>query len=242
MLEIKSLCLKYDEFTALDDINLTINKGEVFGIIGMSGAGKTSLIRCLCGLEMPVSGSINIDNKNLNNLNNKDKRALSNDIGVVFQGYNLLMQKNIFNNIALPLSIQQLDKSYIQKKVMELLDLVDLKDKAYTYPSKLSGGQKQRVAIARALASNPKILLLDEITSALDPLNTKAIIQLLKQINKESDVTIILITHEINIVKLLCERMCVIDEGKIIEIGHVKEIFENPKYNITKLLLGKEDL
>lgn len=223
---------------ALKNINLNVEKGDVFGIIGMSGAGKTTLLRCLSLLEQPTKGKIYIDNVETSALSNADLIKVRKKMGVVFQGFNLLMQKNVFDNIAFPLKINKIDKLSIQKRVDELLDLVGLKDKAKAYPSQLSGGQKQRVAIARALASNPQILLCDEPTSALDPLTTKQILDLLKEINTKLNVTIVIITHNMSTAKAICNKIAVVDSGEVVENAKTDEIFENPKNSVTKLLIN----
>lgn len=233
---------KRDETVALQDVNLQIKKGEIFGIIGMSGAGKSTLLRCLAMLEEPTSGEIELDGKALSRLNSQEKRAAHRQMGVVFQGYNLLMQRNVSQNIAFPLKLAKLSKQEVDERVTELLRLVGLEEKARAYPSQLSGGQKQRVALARALATNPKVLLCDEPTSALDSLTTKSVLALLKDINKKLGVTIIIITHEIGVVKAICDHVAVIDASQFVEIGPKKEIFANPKSDITKLLLGHEEI
>lgn len=225
---------------ALQDASLQIDNGDIFGIIGMSGAGKTTLMRCIAMLEQPTSGTVEIDGIDVATINGVQKRQLRRKIGVIFQGYNLLMQKTVFDNVAFGMSIVGADKKSIKKRVIELLELVGLSDKAKAYPSQLSGGQKQRVAIARALAVNPEVLLCDEPTSALDSFTTKAILTLLKDINKRLGVTIIIITHEIGVVKAICNKVVVIDNSRFVEMGKTKAVFDNPQANITKLLLGTE--
>ncbi len=222
---------------ALDNINLQIHKGDVFGIIGMSGAGKSTLLKCLAMLEKPTQGKIFIDSIDINTANKKDILEIRRQMGVVFQGYNLLNQSTIFENIAFPLKLAKTDKSEIDKRVNQLLDIIDLTDKANNYPSQLSGGQKQRVAIARALATNPKIILCDEPTSALDPLTTKQILSLLKNINTRFGITIVIITHEIDVVKSICNKVAIINNGKVVEHGETNIVFSFPQCDITKSLL-----
>lgn len=226
------------DVTALKDVSIHIEKGDIFGIIGMSGAGKSTLLRCMGMLEKPTSGAIYLDEKDTKNLKAKEISELKKKIGVIFQGYNLLMQRSVFENVAFPLELVKYPKSEIKPKVEKLLEVVGLLDKANAYPSQLSGGQKQRVAIARALANDPEVILCDEPTSALDSLTTKSILTLLKDINKKLNVTVVIITHEIGVVKATCNKVAVIDSNSIVETGSVKEIFEQPKSEVTKLLLG----
>ncbi|MGI5966797.1 MULTISPECIES: methionine ABC transporter ATP-binding protein [Anaerotruncus] len=244
MIEIKHLCKRFHdksgEVVALNDVNLTIEKGDIFGIIGMSGAGKSTLLRCLSTLETPTSGTVELDGVNLSSLAGRQLIETRRKMGVVFQGYNLLMQRTVAQNVAFPLELAGADKAAIKKRVAELLDLVGLGDKAGSYPSQLSGGQKQRVAIARALATSPEVLFCDEPTSALDSLTTKAVLELLKDINQKMSVTIVIITHEISVVKSICNKVAVIDAANFVEWGGTREIFEAPKSDITKLLLGYE--
>ena len=223
---------------ALNDICLHVEKGDIFGIIGMSGAGKSTLMRCISLLEQPSSGSIYMDGQNLQELNSKQLLQLRKQIGIIFQGYNLLMQKNIRKNIAFPLELSKRPPEEIQSRVDELLELVGLSDKADAYPAQLSGGQRQRVAIARALASNPKVLLCDEPTSALDPLTTQAILDLLVDINQKLGVTIIIITHELNVVRSICGKVAVIDNGCIVEKGTTAQVMEHPQSDIGKKLIS----
>ncbi|MTI68914.1 MAG: ATP-binding cassette domain-containing protein [Firmicutes bacterium] len=229
------------KFKALDDINLEIKENEIFGVIGLSGAGKSTLIRTINRLEEPTKGHININGENILNFNKKELRGLRKNIGMIFQSFNLLNSKTVFENIAFPLRLQKLDKEYIEKRVNELLDLVNLKDKKNTYPSQLSGGQKQRVAIARALANNPNILLCDEATSSLDPKTTKKILTLLKDIQKKLDLTIVLITHEMEVIKEICNRVAIMENGKIIELDTVTEVFTNPKTETSKSFINKSN-
>ncbi|MPW26182.1 ATP-binding cassette domain-containing protein [Alkalibaculum sp. M08DMB] len=225
----KTFTTKDGEIKALDNINLTIHKGDIFGIIGMSGAGKSTLVRCINFLEVPTEGTVIVDNKNLATLNNKRLRELRRTMGMIFQQFNLLMQKTVIENICFPLEISGVSKSDSKIRAKELLELVGLKDKENAYPSQLSGGQKQRVAIARALSTNPKVLLCDEATSALDPNTTRSILELLKDINKTLNITIVIITHEMAVIEEICSHVAIIDESKIAETGRVQDIFTHPK-------------
>ncbi len=226
------------EVHALQDVDLHVAPGDIYGIIGMSGAGKSTLIRCISLLEAPSSGSIALDGRDVSQIKGRELQELRKKIGVIFQGYNLLMQRNIRQNIAFPLELAKLPKAEIQKRVDELLEIVGLADKGDFYPAQLSGGQRQRVAIARALANNPKVLLCDEPTSALDPLTTRSILELLEDINRKLGVTIIIITHELSVVRRLCRKVAVLDKGRIVEQGLTSDIMEKPQNDITKLLIS----
>ena len=244
-IEIKNLTKKFeingDSIVALKDINLTIDKGEIFGIIGMSGAGKSTLVRTINYLEKPSKGDVYIDNISMASLSAKDLRKKRREIGMIFQNFNLLEQKNVIDNICFPLEIAGVKKKEAKKKARKLLDTVSLSDKEKAYPSQLSGGQKQRVAIARALASNPEILLCDEATSALDPQTAGSILNLLKEINKKFNIIIIIITHQMSVVTEICDRVAIIDSGRLVEEGKVSDIFANPKSDVAKeLIIGKE--
>ena len=228
------------EISALTNVNIHIAKGDIFGIIGMSGAGKSTLLRMLCLLEKPTKGSLSVLGKSTEHLKGKELLAARRNIGVVFQGYNLLMQRTVFENIAFPLRLSGTKKDDVTKRVTELLEIVGLSDKANEYPSHLSGGQKQRVAIARALSSAPEILLCDEPTSALDPLSTKNILNLLKKINSELNVTVVIVTHEMGVIKNICTRVAVLEDSKIVEEGDKSSIVNSPSHFSTKLLLGLE--
>lgn len=217
------------EIHALKEINLNIQQGTIFGVIGASGAGKSTLIRCVNMLEKPTSGSVVVDGVDLTTLTNKQLCQARRNIGMIFQHFNLLSSRTVFENVALPLELAGKPMSQISAKVTELLDLVGLADKRDTYPANLSGGQKQRVAIARALASDPKVLLCDEATSALDPATTQSILELLKQINRKLNITILLITHEMDVVKSICHEVAIIGDGQLVEKGTVGEIFAHPK-------------
>ena len=219
--------------TAVTDINLHIAKGTIFGVIGSSGAGKSTLIRCVNMLEAPSSGSIIVDGVDLTTLSKKQLVETRRNIGMIFQHFNLLSSRTVFDNVALPLELAGKDKSQITTKVTELLKLVGLADKHESYPSNLSGGQKQRVAIARALASDPSVLLCDEATSALDPATTQSILELLKEINRKLNITILLITHEMEVVKSICHEVAIIGGGELVEKGTVGDIFAHPKTELA---------
>ena len=222
------------KLTALDNVSLDIPKGHICGVIGASGAGKSTLIRCVNLLEKPTVGSVIIDSKDLTQLSDAELVLERRNIGMIFQHFNLLSSRTVFGNVALPLELEGTPKEKIEAKVNELLSLVGLSDKKNVYPSNLSGGQKQRVAIARALASNPKVLLCDEATSALDPATTHSILKLLKEINRTLGITILLITHEMDVVKRICDLVAIIDHGKLIEQGSVSDIFSNPKTELAQ--------
>ncbi|MBE1554287.1 methionine ABC transporter ATP-binding protein [Sporosarcina limicola] len=238
MIQIKDLSKIYTTkervVKGVDNVSLNITTGEVFGIVGYSGAGKSSLIRCLNLLEKPTSGEIKIDGLNLMKLRGRKLRQARLKIGMIFQHFHLISQKTIYENIAFALRAAKTPASQINKRVTELLEMVGLADKRDVYPAQLSGGQKQRVGIARALANNPSVLLCDEATSALDPNTTLSILRLLKKINKELKITIVLITHEMNVVKEICDRMAIMQDGKVIEEGAVYDIFSGPKEELTK--------
>ncbi|MEH0831853.1 methionine ABC transporter ATP-binding protein MetN [Pectobacterium cacticida] len=215
--------------TALDDVSLHVPAGQIYGVIGASGAGKSTLIRCVNLLERPTEGKVLVDGQELTQLSDRELTRARRQIGMIFQHFNLLASRTVFGNIALPLELDNMPKADIVKRVNELLDLVGLADKHDVYPANLSGGQKQRVAIARALASNPKVLLCDEATSALDPATTRSILKLLKDINRRLGLTILLITHEMDVVKRICDRVAVISGGRLIEQDTVSEVFSHPK-------------
>ena len=230
------------DVVALHDINMHVERGEIFGVIGMSGAGKSTLLRCIAQLETPTEGHIYIDGDDISRLSGNESLALRKRVGVIFQGYHLLMQRTVRANIAFPLELERMPKDRIDARVNELLELVGLSEKADAYPSQLSGGQMQRVAIARALANEPKIILCDEPTSALDSLTTKSILGLLKDINKKLGVTVFIITHEIGVVKAICDKVAVINDGRLVEQGETEKILRDPQHPATKLLLGIEDI
>ena len=241
MIELKHLGKIYTSASgsveALKDVNLTIAGGEIFGIIGLSGAGKSTLVRCINLLERPTSGEVWVDGKNLTALDRKELLAMRRQIGMIFQSFNLLEQRSVLRNVCFPLEIGGTPKAEAKKRAEELLNIVGLGDKAASYPSQLSGGQKQRVAIARALATNPKYLLCDEATSALDPNTTRAILELLREINKTLGVTIIIITHEMKVIDQICDRVAVIDHSSIAEEGKVADVFTNPQSAIARELV-----
>ncbi len=237
MIEIKDVNKVFyqgsKEIIALKDINLHIAKGTIFGVIGSSGAGKSTLIRCVNMLEAPTSGSIIVDGTDLTTLSKKQLVETRRNIGMIFQHFNLLSSRTVFDNVALPLELAGKDKTHISSKVTELLKLVSLEDKHESYPANLSGGQKQRVAIARALASDPSVLLCDEATSALDPATTQSILELLKKINRQLEITILLITHEMEVVKSICHEVAIIGGGELVEKGTVGDIFAHPKTELA---------
>ena len=231
---------KYGEVNALKNISLSIESGDIFGIIGMSGAGKSTLVRCMNFLEVPTSGRVLIPGKSLADFSEKELRAQRQQIGMIFQHFNLLMQKSVLENVCFPLYIQGKRKKEARERAVKLLELVDLKDKVNAYPSQLSGGQKQRVAIARALASDPKILLCDEATSALDPQTTSSILELLKDINRRFGITIVIITHQMSVVREICNRVAIMKEGVVEEEGLVSEIFTHPRSQVARELIRKD--
>ena len=222
------------KLTALDNVSLHVPKGQICGVIGASGAGKSTLIRCVNLLERPTHGAVLIDDVDLTQLSEAELVKTRRQIGMIFQHFNLLTSRTVFENVALPLELENKSKAEIQEKTTALLALVGLSDKHNVYPANLSGGQKQRVAIARALASDPKVLLCDEATSALDPATTQSILKLLKEINRTLGITILLITHEMEVVKRICDQVAVIDKGRLIEQGTVSEIFSNPKTELAQ--------
>ena len=226
------------EFKALDDVSIEIRPGEIFGIIGRSGAGKSTLVRCINLLNRPSEGTVTVDGKNLTELSEDELRESRRSIGMIFQHFNLLSSRTVYDNVALPLELVGTPKNVIREKVEPLLKLVGLTEHAHKYPSQLSGGQKQRVGIARALTNDHKVLLSDEATSALDPETTVATLALLKRINKELGLTIVMITHEMQVVKQICERVVVMNYGKIVEQGKVVDIFMSPQHETTKALIG----
>jgi D-methionine transport system ATP-binding protein len=242
MIEIKNVTKIYStkkkQVVGVDNVSLTIQDGEIFGIIGYSGAGKSTLLRCLNLLERPTSGQVVIDGVDLTALDDKQLRQARLKIGMIFQHFYLVSSKTVFENVAFALKAAKKPKDEIKKRVHELLEMVGLSDKRDVYPSQLSGGQKQRVGIARALANDPTVLLCDEATSALDPSTTKSILALLKKINRELGITIVLITHEMEVVKDICDRVAVMQNGKIIELGTVYDIFTNPQEELTKSFIN----
>lgn len=225
---------------ALKDINLNIEAGDIYGIIGMSGAGKSTLVRCLNYLEKPTDGQVIVAGKELGSLTEKELRKQRSDIAMIFQHFNLLMQKSVLDNVCFPLLIQKVDKKEAKQRARELLATVGLSEKEKAYPAQLSGGQKQRVAIARALASNPRILLCDEATSALDPQTTASILDLLKQINKDLGITVVIITHQMAVIREICNKVAIIEGGVLVENGFVEDIFNHPKSQAARELILRD--
>ncbi len=242
MIELKNVTKifrqKHREITALSEISLTVPKGKIFGIIGASGAGKSTLIRCVNLLERPTSGEVIVDGQNLVKLKPAQLSVARKEIGMIFQHFNLLSSRTVRQNIAFQLELNHTPKAEIRRRVDELLALVGITEKADEYPANLSGGQKQRVAIARTLAGNPKVLLCDEATSALDPETTRSILELLKDINQQFQITILLITHEMNVIKMICDEVAVISEGKLIDNGKVSKVFSHPKTSLTRKFIA----
>ena len=233
----KSFDTKDGTVEALKNVNLSIESGDIYGIISMSGAGKSTLVRCINFLEVPTKGRVLINGKSLGDYTSRELRKQREDIGMIFQHFNLLMQKNVLENVCFPLYIQGKSKKDARKRAKELLDIVGLGDRTGAFPAQLSGGQKQRVAIARALASDPKILLCDEATSALDPQTTKSVLELLKQINRDYGITIVVVTHEMSVGQEICNQVAILNEGNVVETGSVSEIFTAPKSPEAKSLI-----
>lgn len=241
MIKIKNVSKSFSDTKVLKDIDLNIEKGEIIGIVGHSGAGKSTLLRCLNGLETYDSGSINAIGNEIKGLNEKKLRSFRKRLGMIFQNFNLLNRKNVFDNVALPLEVWKVDKKEIKERVTKLLELVGLQDKMDSMPRDLSGGQKQRVAIARALALEPDILLCDEATSALDPNTTKSILNLIKEINEKLNITVVVVTHQMEVVKQICSRVAIMEAGEIKTLGVVDELFLKPDAHLEKLL-GEEEV
>ena len=241
MIQVENLCKSFSTkngtVEAARNISFSIEKGEIFGIIGLSGAGKSTLVRCLNLLERPTSGTVRVNGKNLTKLSEKELRKERQNIGMIFQHFNLLMQRTALDNVCFPMEIAGISKKEARKKALEYLKVVGLEEKALSYPSQLSGGQKQRVAIARVLASDPKILLCDEATSALDPQTTKAILELIKEINRDYGITVVVITHEMSVVQEICNRVAVLESGTLVESGTVEELFRSPKTEAARRLV-----
>ena len=241
MIQVENLCKRFNTkggtVEAAKNISFSIEKGEIFGIIGLSGAGKSTLVRCLNLLERPTSGTVRVNGKNLTELSEKELRKERQKIGMIFQHFNLLMQRTALDNVCFPMEIAGIKKAEARKKALEYLKIVGLEEKALSYPSQLSGGQKQRVAIARVLASDPQILLCDEATSALDPQTTKAILELIKEINRDYGITVVVITPEMSVVQEICDKVAVLERGALVEIGTVEELFRNPKTDEAKKLV-----
>ena len=241
MIQVENLCKSFSTKSgtveAARNISFSIEKGEIFGIIGLSGAGKSTLVRCLNLLERPTSGSVWVNGKNLTELSERELRKERQNIGMIFQHFNLLMQRTALDNVCFPMEIVGISKKEARKKALEYLKIVGLEEKALSYPSQLSGGQKQRVAIARVLASDPEILLCDEATSALDPQTTKSILELIRKINKEYGITVVVITHEMSVVQEICNRVAVLERGVLVESGTVDELFRSPKTEAARRLV-----
>ena len=241
MIQVENLCKRFETkggtVEAAKNISFSIEKGEIFGIIGLSGAGKSTLVRCLNLLERPTSGTVKVNGKNLTELSEKELRKERQKIGMIFQHFNLLMQRTALANVCFPMEIAGIGKAESRKKALEYLRIVGLEEKALSYPSQLSGGQKQRVAIARVLASDPQILLCDEATSALDPQTTKAILELIKEINRDYGITVVVITHEMSVVQEICDKVAVLERGSLVETGTVEELFRNPKTDEARKLV-----
>ena len=244
MIEIKNLSKTYETadgiVTALKDVSLTVEDGDIYGIIGMSGAGKSTLVRCINLLEKPTEGSVIVNGCELGKLTEAQLRKERQEITMIFQGFNLLMQRTCLKNVCFPLELIGMKKAEAEKKALELLDTVGLKDKANSYPAQLSGGQQQRVAIARALATNPKVLLCDEATSALDPTTTNSILELIREINEKMGITVIIITHQMSVVEQICKHVAILDGGQVAETGEVAEVFAHPKSQAARKLVFPE--
>lgn len=244
MIQVENLYKTYESASgesheALKGVSLTIEDGSIFGIIGQSGAGKSTLVRCLNLLEHPTSGKVIINDRDITNLTGKELLEFRASVGMIFQNFSLFQQRSVLRNVMFPLELRKADRQQSEKRARELLELVGLADKCEKYPSQLSGGQQQRVAIARALVNNPSIMLCDEATSALDSMTTHSILKLLKDINEELGVTIVLITHSLTVAELICDNIVVIDDGLIVESGKTEEVFANPQSDVTRKLLEK---
>ena len=241
MIELKNLSKRFvtadGTVNALENVNLTINNGEIYGIIGMSGAGKSTLVRCINMLERPTEGSVMIDGRDIGALSEKELREVRRKVTMIFQGFNLLMQRTCLKNICFPLELSGMKKADAKKRAMELLEIVGLPDKANAYPAQLSGGQKQRIAIARALATDPEVLLCDEATSALDPKTTHSILELIREINQKIGITVIIITHQMSVIEEVCDHVAILDHGVVVEEGEVGMVFSNPKSDAARRLV-----
>ena len=244
MIELKNLSKSFETadgtVNALKNVNLTINNGDIYGIIGMSGAGKSTLVRCINMLERPTEGSVLIDGRDLGALSEKELRGVRRNITMIFQSFNLLMQRTCLKNICFPLELSGMKRADAKKRAMELLEIVGLPDKANAYPAQLSGGQKQRIAIARALTTNPEVLLCDEATSALDPKTTHSILELIREINRKTGITVVIITHQMSVIEEICDRVAILDEGVVVEEGDVGTVFSDPQSEAAKRLVFPE--
>lgn len=241
MIELKNLSKSFETadgtVNALKNVNLTINDGDIYGIIGMSGAGKSTLVRCINMLERPTEGSVLIDGRDIGALSEKELRGVRRNITMIFQSFNLLMQRTCLKNICFPLELSGMKRADAKKRAMELLEIVGLPDKANAYPAQLSGGQKQRIAIARALTTNPEVLLCDEATSALDPKTTHSILELIREINRKTGITVVIITHQMSVIEEICDRVAILDEGVVVEEGDVGTVFSDPQSEAAKRLV-----
>ena len=244
MIELKNLSKSFETadgtVNALKNVNLTINDGDIYGIIGMSGAGKSTLVRCINMLERPTEGSVLIDGLDIGALSEKELRGVRRNITMIFQSFNLLMQRTCLKNICFPLELSGMKRADAKKRAMELLEIVGLPDKANAYPAQLSGGQKQRIAIARALTTNPEVLLCDEATSALDPKTTHSILELIREINRKTGITVVIITHQMSVIEEICDRVAILDEGVVVEEGDVGTVFSDPQSEAAKRLVFPE--
>ncbi len=244
MIELKNLSKTFETadgaVEALNHINLTVHDGDIYGIIGMSGAGKSTLVRCINMLERPTDGRVLMDGRDIGALSQKDLRKMRRKVTMIFQGFNLLMQRTCLKNVMLPLRLSGTDRKKAEAKALELLELVGLPDKANSYPAQLSGGQQQRVAIARSLATEPEVLLCDEATSALDPKTTHAILELIREINRKLGITVIVITHQMSVVQEICNRVAILENGQVVEEGEVSQVFSNPRATATRNLIYPE--
>ena len=244
MIELKNLSKSFETadgtVNALKNVNLTINDGDIYGIIGMSGAGKSTLVRCINMLERPTEGSVLIDGRDIGALSEKELRDVRRNITMIFQSFNLLMQRTCLKNICFPLELSGMKRADAKKRAMELLEIVGLPDKANAYPAQLSGGQKQRIAIARALTTNPEVLLCDEATSALDPKTTHSILELIREINQKTGITVVIITHQMSVIEEICDRVAILDEGVVVEEGDVGTVFSDPQSDAAKRLVFPE--
>ncbi|WP_052219749.1 methionine ABC transporter ATP-binding protein [Clostridium homopropionicum] len=241
MIQIKNVAKYFGKDQVLKNVSINVEEGEVYGIVGHSGAGKSTLLRCINGLESYDSGSVLVNNKEVKTLGDRELREFRKNIGMIFQNFSLLNRKSVWSNVALPMETWGYSKEEIDKRVKELLSLVGLEDKAYSMPKELSGGQKQRVAIARALTLNPKIILCDEATSALDPKTTKSILELLREINRKLGITIVIVTHQMEVIKEACSKVALMEDGKVIQAGKVEEVFLRPTKEMENLL-GEEEI
>ena len=244
MIELRNLSKNFvtsdGPVDALRHVNLTINNGDIYGIIGMSGAGKSTLVRCINMLERPTEGSVLLDGRDLGSMSKKELREVRHSVTMIFQGFNLLMQRTCLKNVMLPLQLSHISRAKAEARARELLALVGLPDKAGAYPAQLSGGQQQRVAIARALATEPQVLLCDEATSALDPKTTHAILELIRDINRKLGITVIVITHQMSVVQEICNRVAILEHGEVVEEGEVSQVFSNPRAEATRNLVYPE--